>query len=351
MTVGQRLAAFFPVLLLVLAAPNVFAQSSAVEAETARLVFGVSALPQQGDLADQVRQCLKGLQFPVIKLRAFVVGTDGIDRVRAAVEEEFKKRRLPMPALSVVIVGALPREGARMVLEAVSLAKNAVNPGGVAFVSGQPASADKLVPLVLPLIEKSMKDLQTAHRAAGIEPTDVQRVTCFVTSLQDIAEVERRVKGDFPRAALNFVQLQRTPARGIVECETIARLRTAVSEPLRFVNPEGLQKSPNYSHVALIGAKRVVFSGQSFTLGLQDADARQAFEQLDQALKASGTSVKHVAMSSLYPVAQAGADLVRKIRFEFYDKTRPPASTLLLFEGLPVANASFAVDVVAVKPD
>ena len=38
---------------------------------------------------------------------------------------------------------------------------------------------------------------------------------------------------------------------------------------------------------------------------------------------------------------------VRAIRFEFYDKSKPPASTLLLFEGLPSLDASFGVDVVA----
>ena len=43
--------------------------------------------------------------------------------------------------------------------------------------------------------------------------------------------------------------------------------------------------------------------------------------------------------------------MVRKVRFEFYDRARPPASTLLLFDGLPVSGAPFAVDVIAVKRD
>jgi hypothetical protein len=45
------------------------------------------------------------------------------------------------------------------------------------------------------------------------------------------------------------------------------------------------------------------------------------------------------------------ADKVRALRFEFYDQTRPPASTMLPFEGLPSLDASFAIDVVAVVPD
>ena len=40
-------------------------------------------------------------------------------------------------------------------------------------------------------------------------------------------------------------------------------------------------------------------------------------------------------------------DKIRAIRFEFLDKTKPPASTMLLFEGLPAMDASFALEVIA----
>jgi len=63
---------------------------------------------------------------------------------------------------------------------------------------------------------------------------------------------------------------------------------------------------------------------------------------------AVGASVKDVAMSHIYPLSNQSADQVRRIRFEFYDKARPPASTMLIFEGLPSMDASFAVDAVAV---
>jgi hypothetical protein len=61
-----------------------------------------------------------------------------------------------------------------------------------------------------------------------------------------------------------------------------------------------------------------------------------------------GASIKEVAWSSIYPLSNSIGDQVRKIRFEFYDPARPPASTLLAFEGLPSMDASFAVDTVAV---
>jgi enamine deaminase RidA (YjgF/YER057c/UK114 family) len=187
-----------------------------------------------------------------------------------------------------------------------------------------------------------------AHKAINVEPADVLRATCFVTSLADVDGAERMARRAFPAAALSFVQLQRNPARALVECETVARLRAAEKESLRFVNPSGLNASPNYSHVALVGAQRVVFSDLSLAQGVQEAEARLAFAQLEKALQAGGASIKDVAMSHLYPVSQAASELIRDTRFGFYDKSRPPASTLLLFEALP-GGAAFGVEVVAPK--
>ena len=82
--------------------------------------------------------------------------------------------------------------------------------------------------------------------------------------------------------------------------------------------------------------------------GIQEADAKLAFSRLEKELVQVGASLKNAAMSSVYPLSESSANLVRKVRFEYLDQARPPASTMLLFEGLPSMDASFAVDVVAV---
>jgi len=174
-------------------------------------------------------------------------------------------------------------------------------------------------------------------------------VTCLMTSLADVVAVERGVKTAFPQSAVNFVQLLRAPKSAVIECETVARLRTAPEAPLKFIYSDELPKSPNFSHVALVGARRVVFTSLHVSAGDQESDARRTFERLEQSLKSVGASIKQVAMSSLYPISQEASDLVRKTRFDFYDRARPPASTMLLFEGLPSATATFGVNVVAVK--
>ncbi len=331
---------------------NISVPAQAVTAETRRLTFHVAPLFSKGDIAAQVQQGLQRFRQPIVHLRLLVVGIEQIPAARQAVRAHFTRRRQPLPALSVIAIGALPQPGARVAIEAVLQAAPNVNPTGLAFIAGQPATSEAQTDEMLPLIEKSLTALDTAHRAMQAKPEDVLRATCFVTALQDSARVTQQLRQAYPQAALSVAQLQRQPERSMVECETVVRARVAAAEPLRFINPAGLTASPNYSHIAFINARRVVFSGQHLAAGLTEAEARQAFTQLHQSLQAAGTSLKNVAMSSLYPATQAGSDLVRKIRFEFYDKARAPASTLLLFEGASpdgATKAAFALDVVAIK--
>jgi enamine deaminase RidA (YjgF/YER057c/UK114 family) len=324
----------------------------AIVVETPRLVFHVTPLSAKGLLSAQVREALKALPritggATVVKLRAFVAGSGDLRRVQAIVSETFTVHRWPLPVLSVVQVGGLPLEGAQVVFESISMAKKEVNPRGLVFLAGQQVTSPGPLDPVAPLAEKSLAGLRTAVTAAGAGPGDVLRGTCFLSSLEGLAKVRDRVAFNFPAAVWNFVQIQRAPARAIVECEAVARGKVG-GEALEFLNPEGLAKSPNYSQLARVTAPRIALTGTQVAFGIQDADAKLAFSRLEKELVQVGASLKNAAMSSVYPLSEASANQVRKVRFEFMDQARPPASTMLLFEGLPSMDASFAVDVVAV---
>jgi enamine deaminase RidA (YjgF/YER057c/UK114 family) len=326
---------------------------SAVAAETARVVFYVSPLSARGLLSQQVRDALKAVHHSagsstIVKLRAFVAGSGDLRRVQAIVSETFADRHLPLPALSVVQVGGLPLEGAQVVIESIGVSKKDVNPNGLVFIAGQAASTERPLEPVGPLAEKVLGAMRTAVRGAGGEPEDVVRGTCFLSSLDGFAKVRDQFESEYRNAAWDFVMIQRAPVNSVVECEAVARSRVRIGKPLEFLNPDGLPKSPNYSQVALVGASRLAITGMQVAFGFQDADARLAFGRLEKELATVGASVKDVAWSSIYPLSNSIAEQVRKIRFEFYDKARPPASTMLPFEGLPSMDASFAVDVVAV---
>jgi enamine deaminase RidA (YjgF/YER057c/UK114 family) len=185
-------------------------------------------------------------------------------------------------------------------------------------------------------------------KAAGSEPADVLRVTCLLSSLDQGQEVRKLFVEAYPKAAFNYVQTQRLPARAVAECEAVARLRWNTGKALHFLNPEGLSNSPNFSQIAMVSSPKVVLSGTQVSFGYQDADARLAFQRLEKALDQFHGSLKQAAMVHIYPLSQSLAEQVRKVRVDFYEMSRPPASTLLPFEGLPSMEAGFAVDAVAV---
>ncbi len=320
---------------------------AAVTAETGRLVFRVSPLTTKGLLSQQVRTALKWLlqqdnRASVVKLRAFVAGTGDMRRVQAIVSEVFSERRLQLPALSVVQAGALPLEGAQVVIESMALDRKTVNPNGLAFVSGQGASVDQPLQPILPLFEQSLARMRSTLAATGLEPADVLRATCYLSSLDDFTPIRERAYAAFPKAALNFVQRTREPLESIVECEAVARLRRPPAEPLVFAN---------HSDVALVRARKLALTGTQLAFGFREADARLAFQRLGKSLEQAGASFNRVAVASVYPLSRSIADLVRKVRPEFLSAERPPAGTMLPFQGLPSLDASFALDVIAVVPD
>src|SRR6266571_36944 len=216
-----------------------------ITAETSRLVFHVSPLSAKGLLSQQVRDALKALlkstgSASIVKLRALVAGSGDLRRVPAIVSETFAVKHLPLPAVSVIQVGALPMEGAQVILESIAVTKKETNPLGLVFVSGQAASSETPLVKVAPLAQKSMADLKTALLAAGSGPADTLRVTCFCSTLEDHAAVRAVVEPDYRHAALNFVQLQRSPFRSLVECEAVARASRKAQGRVQFENPAGL---------------------------------------------------------------------------------------------------------------
>jgi enamine deaminase RidA (YjgF/YER057c/UK114 family) len=325
-----------------------------VAGETRRLAFHVVPLSAKGLLSQQVRDGLKTLsqrtgRDTVLHIRAFVAGTGDLRRVRDLVSETFTSRRQPLPALSLVQVGGLPLAGAQVVLEAVAAGNRDVNPNGLAFFSAQAAASENPLDPVAPLTAKSLARLRQVLKAAGAEPPDVVRVTCFFSSLENLAASRSLVEAEYPRAAIDYVQPRRAPAGALSACEAVARLRRSPGARLRMVDADSLAREPGESQAALLDAPQVVLTGTQASFGYEEKDARLAFERLRGALERAGASPGGVAYARYYPLSSGIASQVRKIRQEFFEAARPPAGALLLWEGLPSMDAGFAVDVVAAK--
>ncbi|MGH9558155.1 MAG: hypothetical protein ACRD30_02880 [Bryobacteraceae bacterium] len=314
----------------------------AVSAETGRLVFHVSPLSAKGLLTQQVRDALKVLfkenrGASIVKLRAFAVDSGDLRRVRTLVSEIFTDRKMSLPALSAIQAGALPMDGAQVVLESVAMEKKVVNRNGLAFFSGTQGK-DAL---------ESIARLETEASAAGVKPANVLRVTCFLSSLDGFANARDTVASVFPGAAADFIQLQRIALEPLAECEAVGRLDSPPAAPVTFLSPLKTADASGYSQIALVNTPKIVFSGTQMAFGEQDADVRLAFDRLQKTLAPLGVSYKNVFWSAAYPLTRPVADRVRNLRFEFLDRSHPPAGTLLLFEGLESLDASAALEVIA----
>ena len=313
----------------------------AVTAETDRLTFGVSPLIGKGLLSQQTREALKALlrtnHGTIVKLRAFVAGSGDLRRVGDLVGEAFTEKRMPLPVLSVVQVGALPMEGAQVVIESFEVDKKVVNPKGVAFLAGQNAAS----------VAQSLARLKMALRGGGMEPEDTLRVTCFVSSLDEQRDTHQLMTAAFPGAVLNYVQMQREPVTPAAECEAVARLREAIRAPVSFLNPADLDKSPNYSQLALVKNPKLVITGTQLAFGSQEGDIKLAFDRLQRVLSSANARFDQVVMSHTYVTSGTIIPRVRTVRAGYYSNASPPASTLLPFESLPSLDATFGVDVIA----
>jgi enamine deaminase RidA (YjgF/YER057c/UK114 family) len=313
-----------------------------VAAETDRLTFEVAPLSGKGLLSQQTREALKSLlrssRGPIVALRAFVAGSGDLRRVGELTAEAFAEKHQPLPVVSVVQVGALPLTGAQLALEATELDRRTVNPNGIAFLSGQSA----------PNLAQSLEKVKTALRGAGLDPADTLRLTCFVSSLDDEKSSHALLTGNFPNAAANIVQMQREPVTPAAECEAVARLRSTTREGVSFVNPPGLDKSPYYSHLALVTSPKLVITATQLAFGGQESDIKLAFERLEKTLASADARYSGLVSSHIYLTSSNTIAKLRAVRAGYYSNQHPPASTMLPFEGLPSLDATVGLEVIAV---
>lgn len=283
---------------------------AAVVADTARLTFHVSPLSAKGLLTQQTRDALQALLranhgAPVVKLRAFVAGTGDARRVQAIVSEIFTDKKQPLPALSTIQVGALPLEGAQVVIESVSEEKKAQNPNGLAFLAGQHAED----------APAALARLEAAARAANVAAAGMLRVTCFLGSIDDAEAAGLAASRAFPSAAVNFVQRLRLSAGSAADCEGVGRRGNAG-----------------------VNTPKLIFTGAQMAFGTQDSDLRLAFERLEKTLNSLGAGDSDVIFSKIYSLSRA---IEEKL-----PASRNPA-TILIVEGLPSPDASMAIEVIA----
>lgn len=295
---------------------------TAVVAETDRLTFQVTPLSAKGLLSQQTRDALKGLlhsnRGPIVKLRAFVAGSGDLRRIGEIAAEMFSEKRMPLPALTVVQVGALPLEGAQVVIEATETDRKTMNPSGVFFFAAEPGST----------VAESLAKLKSDFAASKIEPSDALIVTCFLSSLDEQRNTQQLISQAFPGAALDYVQMQRAPVKPDAACEATAR-----------ASKQGLSDAPRVSWVS---PHQIVLTGTQLAFGNKETDFKLAFDRLEKALAAKGARLNQSVLVHLYVTAAQPAPNVLAL-----EPAGVPSSVFPV-EALPSLDSPLGLDVIAV---
>jgi len=272
-----------------------------VEGVTSRLVFHTSPLSGKGLLSEQIRAALKALDKAngsavFLKFRVFVAGTGDVRRFQSIVSEDFADKKLPLPAVTAVLVGALPGENTQVVIESISEEKKrTVNPAGLIFVSSQP----------------SVAQLQGAMQSAGAK---LVRVSCFADTLARAEAARIAAAKAFPGAPGAFVQATRYGIGDKIQCEGVGRLPARKGAPLVERVPNGV----------LARMPKLLFTAAQVVYG--EDGAKEANERLGEAVSGE------ILMATHYSVAGSGE------------------RSGVIIEGLSSQDASAAVEaVVAVK--
>jgi enamine deaminase RidA (YjgF/YER057c/UK114 family) len=300
---------------------------TALAADTETLDFHISPLLKTGGLASQIRQSLSELVRDtrgetIIKLRAFVAGAGDARRVQALVGDIFAEKKLPLPVLSIIQVGALADNAAAVIIEAVVSTKKNVNPNGLAFLAGQTGAS----------LSEALQRLRESANAVPVSPERVLTCTCFTSRIAEFAATRSAIQAVFPNTAVNVVQALREPPNDESMCEAVAQL----SEP----PAQGPVVWLKNARATLVNSHRLIFTGLQLTFGNYLDDAHEAYARLQRAASALEAVEAPVEVNAFSLDPYAGSAL-RKT-------TSVPLSTFTVqtVEGLPGVDAAAGIEAV-----
>ncbi len=295
-------------------------------AETNSLDFHVSPLLKVGGLSAQIRRSLSDLirdthGETIIKLRAFVSGAGDARRVGAEVSSMFTEHKLPLPVLTVVGVGGLGDDLAKVVIEAVVGTRRVMNPAGLAFLSGQTGKS----------LQTAVERLRDNAAEASIPTANLLQCSCFAARVDDESAARSAVSSIFPQAAVTVVQALRDPADDSVTCDAVAKLNKTPDSTLVLMKQ---------SRVALVNAPRLVFTGMQLTFGSYLDDAREAFSRLQRTVSTIEPGDAPVEVNAFSLDATAAAALRKTTQVS------PSTFTVHTIEALPAIDASSGIEAV-----
>ena len=299
----------------------------ALAVDTDGLDFHISPLLKTGGLSAQIRQSLNDLirdthGETIVKLRAFVAGTGDARRVQAYVTNQFSEHKLPLPALSILQVGALGEDSAQVVIEAVVSTHRTVNPNGLAFFFGQRGGT----------LTKSLARLKQSTEEVSIDPARFLTCTCFTSRIDNFETSAQAIRAMFPKTELNIVQAVRDPFNDASTCEGIAQLTKAPGD--------GPVVQAEFAHATLVHSPQLIFTGLQLTFGNYLDDAQEAFARLKK-IASSIQPIETPVQVNAFALDASAASALRKTL-----SMAPGTFTVQNIEGLPAVDGVAGIEAI-----
>lgn len=142
--------------------------------------------------------------------------------------------------------------------------------------------------------------------------------------------------------------------------QTVSKKAKGPQTEKQFINPEGLVKSPAYSHAVSVSGGRTIYvsgqvalNGKGEIVGAGDlrAQTEQVFANLKTVLEASGADFSNVVKLAYYVrnYKPEDAPIIREIRGKYFPKDLPPpASTLVGVQSLFRDDVLIEIEAIAV---
>lgn len=316
-----------------------------------------------------------------VRLHVVLASPDLLPTLRSSLAERFPDGK--GPALNVV-VGARPRAGAMIAIDAVALTDMQPDPGrairpqtlrrggggriGIApasptatpfavlpagprvFISGQAEAADDLATAT----RKTLESLGDSLDHLGLGKDHVVQLKAFFLPPELAEVVEREVATFFEGATPPPLVLVEWESSLPIEIELVAFAPEPGSdEAIDYLDTPKLAASPVFSRIARVNRGDLVFvSGLTGPEGADGtAQVEAIFADLAAILDEAGTDLDHLAKATYYVSDDDPSNALNALRPNYYDPKRPPAASKAQVPGVGRSGRSISVDMIAVVPE
>jgi len=340
----------------------------------------------EGDAAVQADRVLANLNWALaaagsgreytVKVNAYVADAESLALVRKRVTEAFHG---PVRPAVTFVINDQPQSDILVTMDAVAVAPlrepnkitrfhshqlpvthglshvTVMPPGEVYYVSGQVAPGEDLAQAVT----ATMKQLHDTLEHFGLRGSQVVQVKAFIDPMTQADAAMSAIAAMYDQDAMPSVVITQwqAPESMPTEIELIAvrPSETRNDEAVRYLTPPSMTASPVFSRVAVANA--AAHHGWVYYSGVHAADAGSVEQQVEQVFAAlkrltdrAGSDFDHLVKATYYISDPEVQTALGKLRPHHYNPQRPPAASLIQVRGTGVAQRSYTLDMIGVRP-